>query len=202
MWGQRWSRVTGSRSRVAAAGSRWWQEWGDAAGPGLGEGGVPEVRSKGGRNGVPTAACYSAREEGTGSAGTLGEESCNACMCLHHVTGVSLPLTLTWANSTAGSPVNMALQLLQSYNIHPAWTGWDDGSCNLATEAELHGLCKTAVPIQECCTTCGPPAAYPPITVSAADPPITVRHPLMSSATVLTVLSLLCFVVERYDSVP
>ena len=75
MWGQRWSRVTGGRSRVAAAGSRWWQEWGDAAGPGLGGGGVLAVQSKGGKTGVPAAAYYSAREEGTGGAGTLGEES-------------------------------------------------------------------------------------------------------------------------------
>ena len=52
-------------------------------------------------------------------------------------------------------------------------------------------------------------AAEPPIPVSAADPPITVRHPLMFSATVppvkdtvLIVLSLLYFVVERYESVP
>ena len=52
-----------------------WQEWGDAAGPGLGGGGVPMVRSKGGRSGVPAAAYYSAREEGTGGSGTLGEES-------------------------------------------------------------------------------------------------------------------------------
>ena len=44
-------------------------------GPGLGGGGVPAVRSKGGRSGVPAAAYYSAREEGTGGAGTLGEES-------------------------------------------------------------------------------------------------------------------------------
>ena len=47
----------------------------DAAGPGLGGGGVPVVRSKEGRSGVPAAAHYSAREEGTGGAGTLGEES-------------------------------------------------------------------------------------------------------------------------------
>ena len=73
---------------------------------------------------------------------------------------------------------------MQNYNSHHAWTGWDDGSCNLATAAEPHRLCKTAVPIQECCTACGPPAADPPITVSAADPPITVRHPLTFSATV------------------
>ena len=69
-------RVTGGRSRVAAAaGSQWRQEWGDAADPGLGGGGVPVVRSKGGRNRVPTAAYYSAREEGTGGTGALGEES-------------------------------------------------------------------------------------------------------------------------------
>ena len=48
-----------------------------------------------------------------------------------------------------------------------------------------------------------------PITVSAADVPITVCHPLMFSVppitvkdTVLIVLSLLYFVVERYHSVP
>ena len=32
----------------------------------------------------------------------------------------------------------------------------------MATAAEPHMLCKTAVPIQECCTTCGPPAANLP----------------------------------------
>ena len=63
-------------------------------------------------------------------------------MCLHHVTGVS-PLTLTEANSTAGSPVNVALQLLQN-NSHHAWTGWGDGSCNLATAAEPQV-------VQNCC---------------------------------------------------
>ena len=70
-----WSGVTRGRSRVATAGSRQQQEWGDAAGPGLGGGNVPVVRSKGGRSGVPAVAYYSAREEGTGGAGTLGEES-------------------------------------------------------------------------------------------------------------------------------
>ena len=73
--GRWWSGVTGGRSRVAAAGSWWQQEWGDAAGPGLGGGGVPAVRSKGGRRGVPAVAYYSAREEVTGGAGLLGEES-------------------------------------------------------------------------------------------------------------------------------
>ena len=34
---------------------------------------VLAVRSKGDRGGVPAAAYYSAREEGTGGAGTLGE---------------------------------------------------------------------------------------------------------------------------------
>ena len=29
----------------------------------------------------------------------------------------------------------------------------------MAAAAEPHRLCKTAVPVQECCTTCGPPAA-------------------------------------------
>ena len=73
--GLRWSGVTGGRSRVTAAGSRQQQEWGDAAGPGLGGGGVLAVQSKGGKTGVPAAAYYSAREEGTGGAATLGEES-------------------------------------------------------------------------------------------------------------------------------
>ena len=53
----------------------------------------------------------------------------------------------------------MALQLLQNYNSHNAWAGWDDGSCNLATATEPHRLCKTAVPLRECCIACGPPAA-------------------------------------------
>ena len=56
-----------------AAGSWQRQEWGDAAGPGLGGRGVPVVRSKGGRSGVPAAAYYSVRAEGTGGAGMLGE---------------------------------------------------------------------------------------------------------------------------------
>ena len=64
---------TGAGSQEAGSQRR--QEWGDAAGPGLGGGGVPAVGSKGGRNGVPAVAHYSAREAGTGSAGTLGEES-------------------------------------------------------------------------------------------------------------------------------
>ena len=73
--GQQWSGITGGRSRVPTAGSQRWQEWGDAAGPGLGGEGVLVEGSKRGRSGVPTAAYYSAREEGTGGAGTLGEES-------------------------------------------------------------------------------------------------------------------------------
>ena len=75
----------------------------------------------------------------------------------------------------------------------------------MATAAEPHRLYKTAVPIQECCTTCGPPTADLPITVSAADPPITVSAaglPVTRKDTVLIVLSLLYFVVERYGSVP
>ena len=44
---------------------------GAGVGPGLGEGGVLDMRSKGGRSGVPAAAYYSAREEGTtGIAGS------------------------------------------------------------------------------------------------------------------------------------
>ena len=41
--GRRWSGVTAGRSRVTAAGSPRPQEWGDAAGPGLGGAGVPAV---------------------------------------------------------------------------------------------------------------------------------------------------------------
>ena len=37
--------------------------------------GVPGVPSKGSRSGFLAVAYYSAREEGTGGAGTLGEES-------------------------------------------------------------------------------------------------------------------------------
>ena len=71
-WGHR------RQEQGRAAGSCWRQEWGDASGPGLGGGGVPKVRSKGGRSRVPavayySAAHYSAREEGTGSAGALEE---------------------------------------------------------------------------------------------------------------------------------
>ena len=56
-------------------------------GPGLGGGGVPVVRSKGGRSRVPTAAYHSARgarEGGKGGTGGAGTQT-----CLHHVTGVS-----------------------------------------------------------------------------------------------------------------
>ena len=41
--GQQWSRVTGGRRRVTAAGSQQQQEWDNAAGPRLGGGGVPKV---------------------------------------------------------------------------------------------------------------------------------------------------------------
>ena len=68
-WGHR------RQEQGRAAGSCWRQEWGDAVGPGLGGEGVPVVQSKGGRSGVPAAAYCSAREEGTGGAGMLGEES-------------------------------------------------------------------------------------------------------------------------------
>ena len=67
--------MQGPWSRVAAAGSWRWQEWGNAAGPGLGGGGVLLVPSKGGRSRVPAGAYYSAGGERTGGAGTLGEES-------------------------------------------------------------------------------------------------------------------------------
>ena len=43
--------------------------------PWAGRRGVLVVRSKGGRSRVPAGAYCSAREEGTGGAGTLGEES-------------------------------------------------------------------------------------------------------------------------------
>ena len=48
---------------------------GRCCGPWAGRRGVPAVRSKGGRSGVPVVAYYRAREEGAGGAGTLGEES-------------------------------------------------------------------------------------------------------------------------------
>ena len=66
-------RVIGCRSQTTASGSQQQQEWGDAAGPGLGGGNVPVVRSKGGRSGVPAVAYYSARGDGTGGGGTLEE---------------------------------------------------------------------------------------------------------------------------------
>ena len=50
-------------------------------------------RSKGGRSGVPPAAYYSARVEGTGGAGTLGEES------LQHLY---MPLSRDWC-----APINI-----------------------------------------------------------------------------------------------
>ena len=60
---------------VAAAGSQRRQDCDDVVGPGLGGGGVPAVQSKGGGSRVPAVAYYSAREEGTGGAGVLVEES-------------------------------------------------------------------------------------------------------------------------------
>ena len=45
----------GTGSQEAGAGLPL-QKWGDAAGPGLGGGGVPVVGSKGGRSAVPAAA--------------------------------------------------------------------------------------------------------------------------------------------------
>ena len=95
----------------------------------------------------------------------------------------------------------MALQLLQNYNSHHACTGWDDGSCNLATDAEPHRLCKTAVPIQECCTTCGPPAADLPHNSASSADVLSYRAPITMKDTVLIVLSLLCFVVETYSTI-
>ena len=107
----------------------------------------------------------------------------------------------------------MALQLLQNYNSHHIWTFWDDGSCNLATATEPHRLCTTAVPIQECCTTCGPPAADPPQQCQQQTPPqqcqqqishssasstdvLSYSAPITMKDTVLIVLSSLYFVVE------
>ena len=55
------------------------------------------------------------------------KKACCACACLLHVTG-GPPLTLTQANSTAGSSANVALQLLKNCSSHHAWAGWDDGS--------------------------------------------------------------------------
>ena len=63
------------------------QDWGGAAGPGLAEGGVRAVGSRGGRSGVPAAAYCSAQEKGTGGAGTVGEESLR-CPCM--------PLSRDW----------------------------------------------------------------------------------------------------------
>ena len=71
----RYITSTSTAHQSSNAGGLWRQEWGDAAGPGLGGGGAPAAWSKGGRSGVPTAAYCSAREEGTCCAGMLGEES-------------------------------------------------------------------------------------------------------------------------------
>ena len=71
----------------------------------------------------------------------------------------------------------------------------------MAIAAEPHRLCNTAVPIQECCTTCGPPAADLPITVCHPLIVLGYSAPVTMKDTVLIVLSLLCFVVERYNSV-
>ena len=68
--GWKWSGVTGGRSRVTAAGNQLQQEWGNAAGPGLGGGVVPVVQSEGGRSRVPMWHTIV-----LGSTGTLGEES-------------------------------------------------------------------------------------------------------------------------------
>ena len=127
------------------------------------------MQSKGGRSRVPTAAYYRTREEGTGRAGTLGEESLGLTY---------LPSSHDWC--VPPKPININIgkfhcrvtcQCVQNYNSHHAWTGWDDGSCNLPAWAEPHRSCKTAVPIQECCTTCGPPAAdLPHNSVSSRSP--------------------------------
>ena len=94
----------------------------------------------------------------------------------------------------------MALQLLQNYNSHHAWTGWDDGSCTLATAAEPHRLCKTAVSIQDCCTNCDSPAADLPHNSASSTDVLSYSAPITMKNTVLIVLSLLYFVVERYYS--
>ena len=118
------------------------------------------------------------------------------------MTGAPPPININIGEFHCRSPVNVALLLLQNHNSHHAWTGWDDGSCNLATAAESHGLCKTAVPIQEYCATCGPPAAdLPHNSVSSIDV-LSYSAPITMKDTVLIVLSLLYFVVERYNSVP
>ena len=117
-----WSGVTGGRSRVATVGSQQQQEWEDAAGPGLG-GGVPqwcEAREAGAESPVQHTIVV-------GSTGTLGEDLRRPYMPPSRDWCVP-PLTLTWANSTAGSPVNVVLQLLPNYNSQHAWTRWDDGS--------------------------------------------------------------------------
>ena len=67
------SQEAGAGVPLQEAGSN--RSGGDAVGPGVGEGSVPAVRSKGGRCRVPAVAYFGAREEGAGCAGTLGEES-------------------------------------------------------------------------------------------------------------------------------
>ena len=131
-------------------------------------------------------------------------------MCLHHMTGVS-PININIGKvhsrviCQCGPAAVTKLQFPSCLNR----LGW--GSCNLATAAEPHRLCKTAIPIQECCTTCGPPAAdLPHNSVSSRSPHnsasstdvLSYSAPITMKDTVLIVLSLVCFVVERYHSVP
>ena len=135
------------------------------------------VRSKGGRSGVPTAAYYSAREEGTGGAGTLGEES------LHHVTGVS-PININIGKfhfrvSCQCGPAAVAKLQLPSCLVGQV------GMMGAVTWQQLQSHTGWAKLLSPYKSVAQPVALQQisPITVSAADPPITVRHPLMFSAT-------------------
>ena len=113
-WGHR-RQEQGSRCRrpaMAGVGAMLW-------GPGLGGGGVPAVQNEGGRSGVPAAAYYSTREEGTGSAGMLGEESLWAYTCLHHVTSVS-PININIGKFHCRVTCQCGPAALQNYKSHHA----------------------------------------------------------------------------------
>ena len=70
----------------------------------------------------------------------------------------------------------------------------------MATAAEPHRLCNTAVPIPVLHNLWSS-SGRPPHNSSSSTDVLSYSAPITMKDTVLTVLSLLYFVVERYDSV-
>ena len=143
------------------------------------------MRSKGGRSGVPAAAYYSAREEGTGGAGTLGKESLRSpyvppshdwCVPLININigkfhfrvtcqcGPAAVAKLQLPSCLVGQVGMMGAVTWQQLQSHTGWAKLLSPYKSVAQPVALQQIS--------------------PITVSAADPPITVHHPLMFSATV------------------